>query len=117
MFFSKIETDKYGHQQVHFYLTQGDTGTIKSTPTQNGELIDLSNVVKCVFKLADSDNNGIFSQDFKPEDDVFSVTLESKDTANFPIDTLTYEVEYTFVDGVVNTPNRWKFDVLEQNND
>ena len=111
-----IETDKWGNKQVRFFLTQGDTATIISNPTKNGEPIDLSNVSKCMFKLADSDNKGVFSKEFTPQDGYFSVTLESAETSTLPIDTLTYEVEYTFTDGTVNTPNRWKFDITDQNN-
>ena len=114
MFFSKQVTDKYGNKQVEFYLTQGDTATFKSTPIKNGELIDFSNILKCVFKVSDRDYNEIFSKDFTNDIENFSVTLESSDTSKFPIDTLIYEVEYTFTDGVVNTPNQGKLNILDQ---
>lgn len=114
MFFSKQVTDKYGNKQVEFYLTQGDTAMFKSTPTKNGELIDFSSILKCVFKVSDSDYNEIFSKEFEKDTENFSVTLESNETSKFPIDTLIYEVEYTFIDGVVNTPNQGKLKILDQ---
>lgn len=114
MFFSKDTTDRYGNAQKKFYLTQGDTATIKSTPTYNGELIDFDLISKCIFKLSDADYNELFQKEFTREDEGYSVTLESEDTSSLPIDTLFYEIEYTFVDGTVNTPNQGDFDILDQ---
>ena len=37
MFKAVKETDKYGKVQTHFYLTQGDTCVIRSTPYKDGQ--------------------------------------------------------------------------------
>ena len=115
MFHTEIDIDKKGNKHTHFYLTQGDTAVIISTPTKNGENIDISDVLKCMFKLEDDNKKGILAKQFEPAGDVFSIRLESEETTRFPVETLTYEIEYTFIDGTVNTPNRWKFDVDDQN--
>lgn len=114
MFFSKTLTDKYGNTQKIFYLTQGDTATFKSTPTKNGELINFDLIEKCVFKISDSDYIEIMQKEFTPEENVFSVTLSSEDTQSLPVDKLIYEIEYTFTDGTVNTPNQGTLEILNQ---
>ena len=115
MFYTQIDTDKKGRKHTHIFLTQGDTAIIKSTPRRNGEVIDISGVSKCMFKIEDENKKGILAKPFEPNEGIFSVRLESEETTLFPVETLTYEIEYTFIDGTVNTPNRWKFDVDEQN--
>lgn len=114
MFFSEITTDKYGISHKDFYLTQGDTATIKSTPTQNGVPIDFDLIDKCLFKISDEDYKELLNKQFTREENDYSVTLESEDTYELPVEPLIYEVEYTFVDGTVNTPNNGKFEILDQ---
>lgn len=114
MFFSKVVTDKYGHSEKDLYLTQGDTATITSVPKQNGVLIDFTLIDKCIFKISDYEYKEIFQKECEELTDKYSVTLESEETFDLPIDTLRYEVEYTFIDGTVNTPNQGKFIVLDQ---
>lgn len=114
MFFSKTVTDKYGNTQKAFYLTQGDTATFKSIPTKNGELIDFALIEKCLFKISDTDYNELLQKQFEAEETMYSVTLESEDTSTLPIDNLIYEIEYTFVDGTVNTPNQGSLTILDQ---
>lgn len=114
MFFSETTTDKYGNSQKKFYLTQGDTATFKSTPKKNGELINFDLIEKCMFKISDSDYTEIFSKEFTKDTDVFTVTLESEETATLSVDKLIYEIEYTFTDGTVNTPNQGVLEILDQ---
>lgn len=114
MFFSKIVKDKYGYEQKIFYLTQGDTATFESIPTKDGTLIDMSLVEKCLFKISDIDFKEIIQKEFERGTGSFLVTLESEDTFNLPVDKLVYEVEYTFVDGTVNTPNQGTLMILDQ---
>lgn len=114
MFFSETTTDRYGHVVVNFHLTQGDTGTIRSTPTKNGELIDFDLIDKGLFNVMDADYNILFSKEFTRDTDYYSVTLESSESATLPIDNLLYEVEYTFTDGTVNTPNQGELEIMEQ---
>lgn len=114
MFFSKTVTDKYGNSQKVFYLTQGDTATFKSTPTKNGELIDFALILKCVFKISNADYEKLFEKEFVQETEKYSVTLESDETMGLPIENLIYEIEYTFVDGTVNTPNQGILTILDQ---
>lgn len=114
MFKSEIVTDKYGNQQTNFILTQGDTATIKSRPTRNKEPISLDLIDKCIFKLSGSDYIEIFSKEFDKGEDRYSVTLETEETSILPVDKLIYEVEYTFTDGTVNTPNKGTFEITDQ---
>lgn len=114
MFKSEIVTDKYGNPQTNFILTQGDTATIKSRPTKNKELIKFDLVEKCMFKLSDSDYSEILAKEFTRGGEIYSVTLESEETTLLPVDKLIYEVEYTFTDGTVNTPNKGVFEITDQ---
>lgn len=109
-----IETDKLEFNQAHFYLTQGDSATIYSYPKKDGELIDFELIEKCLFKLSNSDYKEIFTKELIKDTDKFILELTHEDTTSIPVDTYIYEIEYTFVDGTVNTPNQWKFDILEQ---
>lgn len=114
MFFSRTITDRFGYSQKNFYLTQGDTATIRSVPTKDGELIDFDSISKCRFKLSHDNYVEIFSKDFTPDTGYYTVTLETTDTEDLPLETLIYEVEYTFADGTVNTPNQGNFTILDQ---
>ena len=69
MFKREIETDKFGNNQAHFYLTQGDSCTIYSTPYKNGEKLPVSEVEKCIFKLSNSDYVEEFRKEMQLEDD------------------------------------------------
>ena len=102
--------------QVKFYFTQGDTISFIATPhDEKGELIDLSLIQSCTFKLAnkkDKDALGNFKHLFKKQsseksENGFLIKLESEETSTFPAtrDDLCYSVEYQFYDGTVNTPN------------
>jgi len=114
MLFSKIVTNKFGQQQKIFYLTQGDTATFESFPTKDGQLINFDLIEKCLFKISDSDYKEILQKEFDKGVTKFTVTLESEDTFNLPVDKLIYEVEYTFIDGTVNTPNQGTLQILDQ---
>lgn len=114
MFKSVKETDKYERAQTRYYLTQGDSATIRSTPYKDGEKLSVANVEKCIFKLSDSDYNEEFRKEMVLEGDKFVLRLTSDETGKFSIDTHIYEIEYTLVGGTVNTPNQWKFDIIDQ---
>lgn len=115
MFKAIQEVDKYDEPQVKFILTQGDTAVLWSTPTYNGELIDFSLIEKCLLKFSTRENNNeIFSKAFTQEAEHFSVRVESEESATLPLETLIYEVEYTFKDGTVNTPNRYYWQITDQ---
>lgn len=114
MFRADIVENCYGGTQKNFYLTQGDTATIKSVPKQNGQLVDFSLIEKCVFKLARDSYKQIFSKELNREETMFSLTLTSDETALIQPDTYIYEFEYTFIDGGTNTPNKGMFTIEEQ---
>lgn len=114
MLYTETKTNKYGDTQINFYLTQGDTANFVATPMSDGALIDLSLISKCVFKLSDDSYKQVFAKDFTKTEDGFSVRLESEDTATIPVGSYIYEIEYTFVDGSVNTPNQSNFEILDQ---
>lgn len=115
MLYSEIINTRYGGQQLNFYLTQGDTADFTAVPKMSdGTMLDLSLISKCVFKLSDENYQEIFSKEFERLDDGFHVRLTSEETTNIPIGEYIYEVEYTFTDGTVNTPNQSNFEILDQ---
>lgn len=109
-----VEKDKYGRNQIHYILTQGDSCTIYAKPYKDGALLPVENVEKCIFKLSDGDYKQEFSKELVLEGDKFVLRLETEETSLFVVDKHYYEIEYTLVGGAVNTPNQWKFDVDAQ---
>lgn len=115
MLYSTIKTNKYGDSQISFYLTQGDTADFTAIPkTKDGEVLDLSLIEKCLFKLSDENWKEIFVKPFEASEDGFKIRLESEETAKIPVGDYIYEVEYTFADGSVNTPNQSAFSIMDQ---
>ena len=115
MLYSPVKTNKYGDNQIYFYLTQGDTANFKAVPKlSDGTLVDFTLISKCLFKLSDDNYKEIFTKEFTKNQEDFSVRLESVETAGIPVGEYIYEVEYTFTDGTVNTPNQAGFEILEQ---
>ena len=97
MLYSTVKTNKYGDNQLYFYLTQGDTANFRAVP-----------------KLSDDSYKEVFSKEFTKNAEDFTVRLESDETAGIPVGEYIYEVEYTFTDGTVNTPNQAGFEILDQ---
>jgi len=116
MLYSKVTTDKNsGLSQIQFYLTQGDTADFTAVPKlSDGSIVDLSLISKCLFKLSDDSYKEIFSKEFIKEETGFKIRLESDETAEIPVGQYIYEIEYTFNDGTVNTPNQSNFEILDQ---
>lgn len=115
MLYSETVSTRYGGQQLNFYLTQGDTADFTATPRMSdGTMLDLSLISKCMFKLSDENYQEVFSKEFERTDNGFQVRLESAETTNIPVGEYIYEVEYTFTDGTVNTPNQSNFEILDQ---
>lgn len=115
MLYSETVSTRYGGQQINFYLTQGDTADFTATPRMSdGTMLDLSLISKCMFKLSDENYQEVFSKEFEKTDTGFQVRLESAETTSIPVGEYIYEVEYTFTDGTVNTPNQSNFEILDQ---
>ena len=114
MFKSTTETDKYGNSQKHYYLTQGDSCTITSTPYKNGEIVNVSEIQKCLFKLATSEYVREFEKELSLSGDHFVLKLTHDDTKDWDVTQHLYEIEYTMKDGDVQTPHSWKFDIVNQ---
>lgn len=115
MLYSEVVSTRYGGQQINFYLTQGDTADFTAVPKMSdGTTVDLSLISKCMFKLSDENYVEVFSKEFTKGEENFTVRLESEETAQIPVGQYIYEVEYTFVDGTVNTPNQSNFEILDQ---
>lgn len=114
MFKAVKETDKYDVSQTHFYLTQGDSATIYSTPYKDGVLLEPELVEKCVFKLSTQEYIEEFSKELVFQEGKFVLRLTSDETSKFAIGKHIYEIEYTLAGGTTNTPNQWKFDILDQ---
>ncbi|MGN1200849.1 MAG: hypothetical protein ACI4R8_01105 [Candidatus Caccovivens sp.] len=111
----KEEIELPSGNQVKFYFTQGDTVSLLAIPqNESGELIDLSLIQSCTFKLANKKEKneiGNFKLVFKKEvkeknENGFLIKLEDEETSTFPVSRdLCYSIEYLFYDGTVNTPN------------
>lgn len=133
MFKSVKEQDNFKNTQIHYYLTQGDSCTITSTPYRNGVVEE--NVTSCKFRLATSDYKllAINQLDEKGEEILddnkkpinllpiemtksstgFVLNLTSDLTARIPAGSYIYEIEYT-IGNEVQTPHSWKFDIIKQ---
>lgn len=109
-----IEKDKYGNSQTHYYLTQGDSCTIYAIPYKDGERLSIDQITKCVFKLSDTDYNQEYKKELTRGEDKFILKLTTEETSLFTIDEHYYEFEYTLLGGEVQTPNQWKFDIVDQ---
>ena len=115
MLYSETVNTKYGGQQLNFYLTQGDTADFTAVPKlSDGTMLDLSLISKCMFKLSDENYQEVFSKEFEKTDTSFHVRLTSEETTTIAVGEYIYEVEYTFTDGTVNTPNQSNFEILDQ---
>lgn len=115
MLYSEQTTTKYGGKQVNFYLTQGDTADFTAVPKKSdGSLVNFSDIAKCLFKLSDDNYKQIFVKEFTQEEDGYHIRLESEETTQIPVGDYIYEIEYTFTDGTVNTPNQSSFSILDQ---
>lgn len=119
MFIKKQEKDKLGKNQVRFYVTQGDTCGIISTPKdKDGNVVDPALISIVKFKLYEDDDarTTIFEKELNLYDTnkyIFKLLSEEN---TFDVGRYKYEIEYTFIDGDVNTPNQWYFEVTEQAN-
>lgn len=114
MFKAIIETDKYEKEQVKYYLTQGDSLVIYAKPYKDGEILPVEQVEKCTFKLSNLDYEQEFVKEMPLMGDKFVLRLTSEETATFEVETHIYEIEYTLVGGAVQTPNQWKFVIVDQ---
>lgn len=117
MFIYETEEDRYGKNQVHYRLTQGDTCGIISTPKdEEGNIVDPALIAGVKFKLYKNDETRecVFEKGMTVYDTnkyLFKMTsAENK----LPLGRYKYEIEYTFADGDVNTPNQFYFDIIEQ---
>ena len=115
MFKSQKEPTNNMGEQIHYYLTQGDSCTIYATPrNNNGDPLPISDFSKCVFKLSDMDYVQEFSKDLDIIGGEFVLRLTAEETQNFSVATHIYEFEYILTSGEVQTPNQHKFDILHQ---
>ena len=116
MFKAIKELDKFKNYQTHYYLTQGDSCVITSTPMRNGEIVK-SGIEECKFKFADSSYEQIFSIVMTPDtsgNGTYVAKITTSYTHNRAPGQYFYEIEYKMTDGSIQTPNSWKFDILPQ---
>ena len=114
MFKAIKEQGRFKEQQTHYYLTQGDSCTITSTPYKDNQAVT-TGISKCTFKLA----NGLYEQVLAKEvttatNGVYIFNFEKADTENLTPGQYYYEIEYTMTNNSVQTPNSWKFDILQE---
>ena len=117
MFVYEIEKDLFDKNQTHYWLTQGDSCGIISTPKDTeGNVIEPSRISLVKFKLVEPCTNKIiFEKEMTPYDtDKYLFNFLSSESRDIELGKYNYEVEYTLVDGGVNTPNQWKFDIIPQ---
>ena len=117
MFRSVKTQDSYGNKQTHYYLTQGDSCKITSTPYKDGVVLT-SGISNCYFKLATL--NYVAIKDFEKikmekstQGDFYELKLSGAQTEKLEPGQYRYEIEYELTDGVATT-NAWKFDILPQ---
>lgn len=112
MFKSVKELDSLKVEQTHYYLTQGDSCIITSTPYKNGE--PATNIKSCMFKLANTNYIQVFSKEMTEDNGSYVLDLASSDTEGLEPGTYIYEIEYTMNDDEIQTPHSWKFDIVKQ---
>ena len=112
MFKSVKEQDSFKNTQTHYYLTQGDSCTITSTPYKNGEIA--TGVTSCKFKLATSDYKLVKEVNMTAgSNGSYVLNLTSAETTALNAGSYIYEIEYT-IGNEVQTPHSWKFDIVKQ---
>ena len=117
MFVYEVEKDYFDKNQTHYWLTQGDSCGIISTPKDSeGNIIDPSQISFVKFKLIEPCTNKIV---FEKAMGLYStnkylLTLLSSESSELEVGKYNYEIEYTLSDGGVNTPNQWKFEIKPQ---
>ena len=115
MFKAQKEPTNNMGEQIHYYLTQGDSCTIYATPRDNkGQKLPISDFKKCVFKLSNMDYEQEFSKELTTLGEDFVLRLTAEETQNFSVTTHIYEFEYILTSNEVQTPNQHKFDILPQ---
>ena len=117
MFIYEKETDRYEKVQTHYWLTQGDSCGIVSTPKDSeGNIISPSQISLVKFKLVDPCTSKVI---YEKQMGIYStnkylLNILSSESTEFPVGKYFYEIEYTLADGGVNTPNQWKFEIIPQ---
>ena len=119
MFLNITEKDKYGINQKHYTLTQGDSCAIVSTPKDSeGEIVSVELISKCMFRIMDEEcllYKIIFEKEMTLYDTYkFIFNFLKAESELIPVGKHFYEIEYAFVDGGLNTTNLWKFDIIKQ---
>lgn len=117
MFIYKVEEDRYGKSQTHYWLTQGDSCGIISTPKDDtGTTVLPSLITEVKFKISDPCCNKILFEKVMPlyDNNKYILNLLPSESANLEVGKYNYEIEYTLVDGGINTPNQWRFDIIQQ---
>lgn len=118
MFKWKVEEDKYESEQIRYYLTQGDTCGLKFRPInpETGEAVSHALISRILFKLYknDSSRECIYHKEFSYLDNEYWLFKMLSEENTFAVGRYKYEIEVTMLDGDVNTPNQWYFEIIEQ---
>lgn len=116
MFKAIKEIDEFNQEQIHYYLTQGDSCKITSTPYIDDMIVPSSKIKKCVFKIANLSKKLIKEIDFNLVEgsNVYALEITSAISKELPPTQYVYEVEYIMSNDDVYTPNSWKFDIIKQ---
>jgi hypothetical protein len=117
MFHYEVEKDFFDKNQTHYWLTQGDSCAIISTPKDSeGNIISPSQISLVKFKIVEECSNKILFEKQMPlySTNKYMFSFLPSESAELEIGRYNYEIEYTLSDGGVNTPNQWKFEIIPQ---
>lgn len=125
MFKAIKEVDEFNQEQTHYYLTQGDSCKITSTPKIDGVIVPISKIEKCVFKLANLSRKLVKEIPLEPnlESNFYVLSITSKISKDLLPTQYYYEIEYIMKKvnpdneeeiAEIHTTNAWKFDIIKQ---
>lgn len=117
MFNIEDDIDKYGNPQMSLALTQGDSCTIISTPYNSDDTFvspELISVVK--FKIYQPKTRDCLFSKVMPlyNGNSYRFKMTPEESNRLPVGKYRYEIEYTFINGDINTANQYTFEITEQ---
>ena len=102
---------------MRYWLTQGDTCGITSVPyDSSGQVVDSDLISFVKFKLyrPDKSKECFFEKIMEYDGAAYVLHLSTIETSAIPVGKYRYEIEYTFENNDVNTPNQSDFEITEQ---
>lgn len=120
MVYSIKEIDDFGKEQLHYYIKQGDSFSIYSTPIRDGEVLSSSLIESCVFVLGTLSHKKVLEKNMElltsATKTTYALSLSSEETSLLSSGQYLYEIRYRLNSGFKDTTNAWKFDVQKEIN-